>query len=75
MHRSVWTKIPWIPRDVCVIILSVLLQEQAVQLANYILTRKATQTIRNAYLVVAALKSFSGNTVSQRTQVTPVYRD
>ncbi|XP_071854727.1 dolichyl-diphosphooligosaccharide--protein glycosyltransferase subunit 2-like isoform X2 [Apostichopus japonicus] len=36
--------------------------EQAVQLANYILTRKATQTIRNAYLVVAALKSFSGNT-------------
>lgn len=36
--------------------------DQAVQLANYILTRKATQTIRNAYYVVAALTSFSSNT-------------
>lgn len=36
--------------------------EQAVQLANYILTRKATQTIRNAYYVVAAIKAFSENT-------------
>ncbi|XP_072029908.1 dolichyl-diphosphooligosaccharide--protein glycosyltransferase subunit 2-like [Amphiura filiformis] len=36
-------------------------EDQAVMFANYVLSRKSTQTVRNAYYVLLATKAFSSN--------------
>ncbi|XP_033123396.1 dolichyl-diphosphooligosaccharide--protein glycosyltransferase subunit 2-like isoform X2 [Anneissia japonica] len=58
----------------------VLTEEQVVMMGNYILSRKSTQNVRNAYLVVLATKALSDNkffvpvgfTLSSSITVSPV---